>query len=333
VSKLRHPISFLGVLAFIVSCGFFQGISGVVNSNRRAESVSQLLVQHLNDSRECRVQVSDPTDGNGTPSSSGVVPHFVERITDAGQLQGDDTDNIPGIERNERSARDPLYRWALEINHIDLNIRLDGDILLPNSLCSPYWNGDQIGGRNDGRETKFGGYMPIFNGDCAEWIADDSCIRTDNDIFIGSKWNKWKLILPIDFQNCVVLSAGIEGHWYYNSREFTSSTWKANQDCGEKFSAFRIGNNVTRSENEAVLSNEKSCPSTFSSSFNANYSARESFTCLALAKRRLSYLCVRTDERYNKNNHETGDFQLIPPMQVVPLIPIDDRSILPPLRE
>src|SRR5271165_5789445 len=112
-----------------------------------------------------------------------------------------------------------------------------------------------------------------------------------------------------------------------------SSTWKANQDCGEKFSALRIGNNVTRSENEAVLSNEKSCPSTFSSSFNANYSARESFTCLALAKRRLSYLCVRTDERYNKNNHETGDFQLIPPMQVVPLIPIDDRSILPPLRE
>jgi hypothetical protein len=60
---------------------------------------------------------------------------FFKRIADSRQLSCDDPDHLSSVASDDGRAGYSLYRWALEVNNINLNVFLDGDDRNKNVSC------------------------------------------------------------------------------------------------------------------------------------------------------------------------------------------------------
>src|SRR5580692_6612678 len=103
-----------GVL-FLLALGSFQGLFGIINTDSRTKTISQLLIQHSCDSVECIDGVYAHHNDHATLGLPGSFPEPFEFSANSGEFRGDNPNDVPSVTGDDERARNSLYRWALEI--------------------------------------------------------------------------------------------------------------------------------------------------------------------------------------------------------------------------
>ncbi len=108
----------------------FYFLSGIINSDCHAQSVRKLIIKDVNN-QSCRLQRIHAHNSD-IPSASlrglDLFPCRLQGLTDAAQFGRNNPDNFTILAGDYGRAGNSLYGWALEVNHINLDLTINGNI-------------------------------------------------------------------------------------------------------------------------------------------------------------------------------------------------------------
>jgi len=134
---------------FVISLCLFHGVSGIGGASATAQSVGELVAKRGNSVANGLPQLNSAAtdDLHGIAATCHGLSDLIEGGAYADQFGGNDGDDLPCVTADNGGAGYALYRYALEVNHIDIG--------LPNlKMCfrsdSTKQNLDSIGSPNGG---------------------------------------------------------------------------------------------------------------------------------------------------------------------------------------
>src|ERR1035438_9719940 len=230
---------FIGALCLI------QGNSDIGCPSARAQTVGELVVQHI-DNRSERRSKSElipfcPDDLN-VATSTCIFPKVVKGWPDSGEFGANDSYYLAGLEQDYWCSGYALYRYTLEVNNLSkLKIpECERSLRRYRASQAKRWNG--VTGCSE----------------CgAEWQSDDGDWGTFFDIDLIAK-NQGGEVLFGDFKNrkisesCQIIKWGDNLGWNLG--------WMSEQGYGDASTAnqrVRVGYNVQGSYDPAVRINDK----------------------------------------------------------------------------
>src|ERR1035437_5454366 len=170
----QRKFLFLLLILFFPHCLF-----GIVDPCGGAHPVSQLVI-HNGEYRVNDWPWVQPAKTNTTPQAFSCLSfEFFKRIADSRQLSCDDPDHLSSVASDDGRAGYSLYRWALEVNNINLNVFLDGDDSLGSSVFSIHGDSLRSSCCKARRYAEFGRNGLSFPGYSAEWVPDYRRITPD----------------------------------------------------------------------------------------------------------------------------------------------------------
>jgi len=260
---------FLVCVLFIVSpLGLGQSGDDIVCPSSRPKAISQVSVEDIYDveksltgiNSHLRHPVPLPLD------CQNFISHVIQPDADASKSLTLDADDTAHITRDERSAGNSFYGWALEINGVNL------DLILRNGICRC----------DEARQAKLVGDGYLGFSSSAEREADNGNVRSGFNISPRAEFHKWQSAF-LDFQDCEVPNCGLFIN--KNSRQWRTPIRESDGDGRKSLSSLMVKDNVSGSNDPSIRGDDEAACSSICN-IDADHGWHKSPTGLFLSKGR-----------------------------------------------